>query len=578
MTILSEWLDEDSDTDAPKSTRGSRGQAVGTVVFLFAFCAYLTRDEFFHPSSVPLLSTNVLTVPLFNMWTIGWNADRAVSGFQNYWQAPIFFPASDAFAFSEPQPATLLLAPVLWVTGSELMAYKVWIFLSLLLNGLAAVLLLKRMEYSRFVQLTGAVAVILIPLVHHYRDVIQLMPLWGILWFWSSAFCLAKRPCRKTVLETGVSFATCFALCVHQALFLSLLIPFSMFVFVPLLTDRRFLAASTAATVIGVLSVLPIVLPIRAAVSTNQFQRSEKLVRQMSARPQHYLASPPNALLSFRRFQAPDDRRLCVGWIRVILAAVGVGYGILRGRRKRWILFLLLTVVFAFVFSLGLNLQVGEWKPWQTLCDHLPGFRQVRSVLRFAWFVQLAIVLLALEGLTAMIVLCSRWRHQSLHRVMLTVYIAAGLLTACEVWPETPMRGEVPNLQQHLHWTEFIRDNTDAGRSVACFPFPPGGKIEDFETTTQWMYYGLRHDVPMVNGYSGFFPTQYVDLQRLVNSGFPSKQALEKLVDFHVQHIVVDRSYCASQKLLALSSETVRLELVLEDPVGIDVYRLSNSQ
>jgi hypothetical protein len=49
---------------------------------------------------LPLGMEAAATVPLFNVWTVWWNADRAASGFSGYWDAPIFYPTEKTFAFS----------------------------------------------------------------------------------------------------------------------------------------------------------------------------------------------------------------------------------------------------------------------------------------------------------------------------------------------------------------------------------------------------------------------------------------------------------------------------------------------
>lgn len=336
------------------------------------------------PASLPLKPTDVATVPLFNVWTIGWNADRARHGFQGYWDAPIFFPAEGAFAFSEPQPATLLVAPLVWATGSAVTSYKAWLFLSLLLNGFFTALLLRRLRYRWFLQLAGGTAITLLPIIHQRIDVLQLVPVWGILWFWSSLFELAERPGTRTAIEAGFSLAMCFALCVHHALFLSLLIPFAGLVFLPRLTDRRFLAAALAAIAISAMVALPMILSLRAAAQANDFSRNERSVLSKSAKPAHYLASQSNALIQFDQFENSKNRRFNPGWFRMALAVVGLSYGLLWSQRRRWLMFLLLIGSFALAFSLGLNLDVSGWKPWQTLSESRPGpqrvsFRVVRT-------------------------------------------------------------------------------------------------------------------------------------------------------------------------------------------------------
>jgi hypothetical protein len=551
----------------------SWGLRVSALFAIVAAC--LTYDEVRFPASIPLKSTDVATVPLFNVWTIGWNADRAMHGLRGYWAAPIFFPAERAFAFSEPQPATLLVAPLVWVTGSAVAGYKGWLFLSLFLNGFFTALLLRRFGYAWFLQAAGGTAMTLLPVIHQRIDVLQLVPVWGILWFWSCLFELARNPRPRCSIETGFSFAVCFALCVHHALFLSLLIPFAGLVFVPELKNRRFLLGTLGAVTTGVILVLPIVLPIRAAAEANGFSREERTVKSQSAKPEQYLAAQSNAILQWDRFEGPESRQFNVGWFRMLLAVVGATSGLLWGQRRRWLLFLLLTGTLAMTFSLGLNLDLFGWRPWQTLSENLPGVGQVRNVYRFAWFVQMAIVLLAVEGLAALQVICQRWFAVSFRKTALAVLVVMpGLLLAGEVWPKAAQRGGVPDVASHSGWTRFIRDNRTVGRPIVCLPFASGNSISDFDMTTRWMCYGLEHGAPMINGYSGFFPQSYLELRNFVNDRFPSTQVVERLAKLDAEYLVVARRYCPSDTLLALSTKTLRVELVYQDPVGVDVYRL----
>jgi hypothetical protein len=94
-------------------------------------------------TELPLGYEAVSTVPLFNAWTLWWNADRAAHGLANYWQAPIFCPAGGAFSFSEAQPTTMLVAPVVATLGI-VAAYNLYLLASVALNGWLTLLLLRR--------------------------------------------------------------------------------------------------------------------------------------------------------------------------------------------------------------------------------------------------------------------------------------------------------------------------------------------------------------------------------------------------------------------------------------------------
>ncbi len=108
--------------------------AEGTVFFLLAIAATRPLLDSWKVA-IPQGTEPVASVPVFNLWTLGWNINRAEVGFRDYWDAPIFSPAKDAFAFSEPQPLMILFAPVIWCGGSLAMAYNLYLWLGLGAHG-----------------------------------------------------------------------------------------------------------------------------------------------------------------------------------------------------------------------------------------------------------------------------------------------------------------------------------------------------------------------------------------------------------------------------------------------------------
>ena len=80
--------------------------------------------------SLPQGTEAAATVPLFTTWTVWWNADRALHFWQGYWDAPIFHPTPDTFAFSEPLATTLVVAPLLWLSGNRILAHNAFLLLA----------------------------------------------------------------------------------------------------------------------------------------------------------------------------------------------------------------------------------------------------------------------------------------------------------------------------------------------------------------------------------------------------------------------------------------------------------------
>jgi hypothetical protein len=108
---------------------------------------------------------------------------------------------------------------------------------------------------------------------------------------------------------------------------------------------------------------------------------------------------------------------------------------------------------------------------------------------------------------------------------------------------------------------------------VACIPFAPGNGVRDFDITTRWMYLGTYHGRLLVNGYSGFFPLEDFVFRDSMSGGVPTRAVLKTFADDGVEWLVVLRSQVPDGRLPP-APENARLQLVLSDDVGIDVYRL----
>lgn len=558
----------------PVSAWSRRKWCAATVGYFLLLTAALSHG-LIERWTVPLKSMSVVTVPLLNAWTIGWNADRALHGFAGYWDAPIFHPIEDTFAFSEPQPATVLVAPVVWWTGSAIAGYNAWVCLSLFLNGNMTALTLKRMRYRWSLQVVGGTAMVLLPVVHQRIDVLQLVPMWGIVWYWGNCQRLIEFPGWKSGCETAVSFAACFALCVHHSLMLSILSLLTCIVFAPSLFRRQVLGSCLLAVGVAALLIAPLLIPLHRALKQYDFSRSPKTVRGLSARPVDYCVTSEHALIQFPFETVHRGRRLHAGWFRLCMAVLGVVTGLTIGQRRRWTVFLTLTALFGGLLSLGYHLEFAGIHPWEQLVETVPGVAQIRSVYRFAYFVQAAIVLLNIEGMASIQDRLLRfdsgsggtaWKRLGL--------VAVGLLIAFECLPRPAIRGGVPDIERHRTWLGFVREQSNPNEAIACLPFAPGRRIEDYVQTTRWMLLGLEHRVPMVNGYTGFFPPEITQLRRDINSRFPAADLLVTLYERDVRQLVVLRHVYSPEEILALSSHEMTIELTLSDPVGVDVYSL----
>jgi len=260
---------------------------------------------------------------------------------------------------------------------------------------------------------------------------------------------------------------------------------------------------------------------------------------------------------------------LGAGWLRSALAMVGLCIGVRRRRPRRAALLLGTIVVLAAGLSLGLNLAIGSWQPWQSLVAIVPGLVQVRSVYRFAAFVQMGIVLLAALALDSLM----SWGRVSLRhstwRVALTPSLTVlALATLFEIWPNRYLLSGAPDPRAHREWIEFVGKRLSPGRTIVCLPLPPGHLVQDFTPTTRWMYLQTFHGMPLLNGYSGFFPESDVRLRMSENSRLPL------LAEVGVQYVVVFEGGDPAEMLRLSATEEKSLRLALNVPDVATVYEL----
>jgi hypothetical protein len=550
-------------------------------------------------TALPVGTEQAPTVPLFNAWTVWWNADRAAHGFQHYWDAPIFHPARMTFAFSEAQPTLLVVAPLVWMAGSSTLAYNVYLLATLALSGWCADLLLRRVGLSHWSAVCGGVMVEVLPFVFWQLGALQLTVLWGALWTTLALWSFAASPSWGRALWLGVAFAITYAACNYYGLFLAVVLgPSAVWMLripwkttgqgahPPRVVLQLLLAAGTAAALVA-----PIVsVQLRASQQPREKWRREwSTVRDLSAHLRDYTDTPWRQWLDTWEDDTQhraDVWTLGPGWLKIIAAGLGVVCGLARRSLRRWTLVALSMGGLALFYSLGPLLEVWNLTPYRALFDYVPGFAQIRSPFRFAVFVQLACVWLSAIAVDS---LCPHnwWRAERVRewigrqRVLrrrlwtLVVWIPAvalGSCLICETLP-TPQRLQaMPSTASPPLWVEYLRDETPPGAPVVHLPFVRGKGLTDYESTTWWMWWSGVHRRPLLNGYSGFFPDAYLVLQDELRS-FPDKGA-PRLAEMGAQYAIVQRGGW-TQAVLERHPQTSHWIWQFSDEVErIDVYEI----
>ncbi len=542
--------------------------------------------------SLPLGTEDVATVPKAMAWSFWWQADRLAHGLTGFWDAPIFHPTAGTFALSEMNVlGGFLFAPVVWTTGSAALAQNLFLICALTLNGFAATRLLAALGLHRLIALVGGVAVAMLPVPHQELGVMPLVPVFGVIWSLHALWRWTEAPTWGRGLLCGLALSCAYLLCFQYALFLAMLAVLPGVVFL----RRGLLAPRPVATLaLGALLAAGVCGPLVAGQvgelrADEGFDRSEKKVVKLSCQPRHYLRTPWEQLVPTPGITVAKDagwKAFYPGTTRLALALAGLLWALSVPRMRRWGLFLGAGVLVAYAMSMGPNLQIGGFKPWALVSEIVPGYSKVRSLNRWAAFVQLFVFLLAAFGLQSLVdqvvgrapeardggEVPARGPRRA---ALITSLLVLGGLTATEMVPPPQRLVDVPRVDQGPAWADWIRLNTPADAVLAILPIKPGGDVADYEPEADRMLLGARFERTMVNGYSSYFPKPFRALKKRTKD-FPDTESIDAFRDLGVTHVVLDQAEYPTHLVLDYPAIAQALSRVFsDDEAGVDVYELA---
>ncbi len=178
------------------------------------------------------------------------------------------------------------------------------------------------------------------------------------------------------------------------------------------------------------------------------------------------------------------------------------------------IVFLLLRAVISILLSLGPSSPTGGTSLYSFFHKYHPGFASIRSPFRFAVVLQITLLGLAFFGLQSV------WKWKGVLGKSLSLRIL--LLSLFEVKPD----------QQKLYLMQSLIEEQQALTKIttklepvpiAFYPATKGGAVQNFRYTVRYMLYAVNWNLPMINGYSGFFSKETIKLRsairRLAHTG-----------------------------------------------------------
>jgi hypothetical protein len=503
--------------------------------------------------ALPLGTEHEATVPLFNLWSLWWDADRVAHGFSGLWNAPIFHPLEGAFTFSEPMLLQgVTLAPLWWMGAPPAAIYNLAILCTLACNGLATRSLARALGAARGAALLAALAGVTLPYTAKVLGVLPVLPLFGTIWALAALVRFGEEGGWRPAALAVLSFAAQF-LAGEQMALLSL--PFLLLAGLVALAEQKFRARSIAT--LGALAILGalVLSPIAGTVSSFHekygFQRSEEVVAALSAQPRDFITRPSSSRLAFPPREdayVGDTGGLFPGFLLLGLGAAGAWLGWRQRERRLWIVCLLVCAVVGGLLALGLHLRLGDWRPFASLREMVPGLRTLRSPFRAVAISQAVLAALAALALARL----ASWRGNTGR----SLAVALGVLAATENLASPGVLVPTPATPRTA-WTSWLRKQPGT-LIVAHVPLPRGLHVSDYEVEAWRMFAQIDHHRPLMNGYSGYFPSGYGTFQVDMDQNFPSERLLCMMaLGMGVNTLVLDRPYLEERRAL-FESDSLR--------------------
>jgi len=504
------------------------------------------------------LSRNDNADTVLNEWILAWDVHQALHDPRHLFDANIFYPDADTLAYSEPLlvPAALG-APLVWLGAAPVLVYNVLAIAGLTLTGWAGCLLVARWTDDWAAGIVSGVIlafnahtltrlphlqalhVEFLPLALLALDAVldervswaraarqaALLALWVVLQGWTSYYAL-----MLTLVALGVGSLVRVDTWLSRA--------------------KSVLPLLVAASLVGLVALLPVLLPYRALGQV----RSLDEVAKYSAVWRDYLTTPARVHYDTWGRRWFGSTGLFPGATALALSLVALASArTWRSGRAR------MAIAFGVA---GVALSFGPAMPaYAALYHWLPPLQGIRNAARFGYLGIVSLAILAGFGLAH---LRSRWRQARWLSAATVAVVLAANLDAWSAPIEYVPADVVSPINAQLAGTKAI---------VAYFPFFTADRVFHnapylIESTAHWR--------PMLNGYSGFIPPSYGEHARAL-AHFPNEDAIAALRQAGVTHVFVhDKSlrdwtdnetadavhHCAALRLVATDGDLSLYALV----------------
>lgn len=499
------------------------------------------------------------------IWTLAWDTHAIVHQPLGIFESNIFYPERRTLAYSENLiGSTIFAAPVLWLGGNPLLAMNVVALLSVVIGGLGAYVLARRVGLRRDAALLAGAVFAFAP-ARLFR--ISQLHLTTIQWVpFTLAFLhkyLDERKPRD--LRLAVAFFSLQVLTSgHGAVFVlvstAALLAYRFALREPLDLVRR--AKDFGLT--GVLLLVPVVLMILPYRRVQAEMGLKRTLANWETVPVSFLASPADfhvwlaSLFTDTKLGDVASAFLFPGIAALLLSLVGLTAAFRRPFRTNAALFYGLLTILCYLLSAGPPLGLWPLVYW------LPGFNFLRVPSRFILLAVLGLGILSAFGFERLTgALTTKARQIA---VALVIVILCGEAWSVPLQLDT-YRVEIPEADRWLA-------TQPKPFAVAEMPVYPSERFQ-----TAYMLHSMAHWQKTVHGYSGMRPPLHEVLFREMRH-FPDDRSIDHLLQLGVTYVVVHPGMYPPEDWKGVGARLdvgdPRLTLKYAGPTG-RVYALSRS-